>query len=878
MKKYFAVLVALLVIVIGSSKLVNAQSSASKPNIVFFLADDMGLGDTSAYQDLSGNSDAYQLDTPNMERLATMGLRFIDAHSGAAVCTPTRLSLMTGTHSFRSPIKQRTSFVNQDNIASLLPGKRNTFAHMLRDSGYGTYGVGKWHIGLQADYAANTVFDGPLQAGFDHYTGTPGNFPGDQGIVVDDKMMGYDASFNLVDFDSPDAILWVPASVDNNGVITGNPAITEQIQQTNLDAAKAYLAAHVATRSNDPFLLYYASHANHTPFIGSATLDGVTVDGHTKACGYLDVPTTTDASGDIIPTGSDYGDVGLSNHWIPYLQTDTSGNVTQHGPGERFECVDENDIALGKLLDFLENTDDPRNPGHKLIANTLVVFTSDNGSDIKSEPSVGALPQSSNGVITDISGKKATQEEGGTRVPFIAAWAGQIAAGQTTDALIGLNDIYATVAEIVGHDLSATEALDSESALSALTGTATGDFRGSRLVYKNRHRLIIRDGDLKLIAEDPDYNSNGSDRFDGDLDFADLTATRLFDLSTDLSESNNLINDSSYAATRDSLLATLQSYVDQGFSRTGAAPVSNGQNFQGGGSVLDVANYLYYGDGSEFEPDVLTLNAPSFIYLDGDSPQRISEAWIVQGNGAVTMTGTAAGIDDGTVYELRGGSLVSTTKTFLVNDGASLRVNGGDVDLTGQKLRLNKADGSIEFGRGSIIADQIAFEDLNGSTAGEKTLRFLAGVDGGTLTLTSSNPLDFGAAHDPLNDYVDFESGWTGEILSVADASYFQSLWNGGKLRVDGQTGTALPADLSDYFSFADAGNGFYTMTMVEESSALVLGDVNLDGVVDFLDISPFIAVLSGGGFQGEADCDENGAVDFLDISSFIAILSGSGS
>ncbi len=815
-----------------SATLVAAQNANVKPNIVFFLADDMGLGDTSAYQDLTGNPDHYQVDTPNLERLAEMGLRFTDVHSGAAVCTPTRLSLLTGTHPFRSPIKQRTSFVNQDNVASMMPGERKTFVRMLKKSGYGTYGVGKWHVGLQADYSTRSILEGPIEAGFDHYTGTPGNFPGDQGILVDNQLLTYDSEFSLVPFGDQGAITWDP---DNN------VAITRQIQQTNLDAAQGYLAAHVSSNPDAPFLLYYASHSNHTPYIGPATLDGVVVDGHTKEGSYLDVPTTTN-DGQIVPTGPNFGEVDLGNHWEPYLEVDTAGDIVQNGPGERLKLVDENDIAIGKLLDYLEATDDPRNPGKKLIDNTLIVFTSDNGSDIKSEPSVGALPQKSNNVITDISGKKSTLEEGGTRVPFIAVWAGRISEDATSDALFGLNDIYATLAEVVGENLDAKEAVDSESALDALTGGATGDFRESSLVYKSRHRLIIRDGDLKLAAIDPDYNGDGSDRFNGNLDFSSLDGFRMFDLETDLSEQNNLINEPAYSVQRDAMLATLQDYVNQGYSRSGAAAVSNGQNFQGdaserGGSILDADNYGYYGDGTEFEPDVLTTTAPSFVFRNGTAPDRVSAASVVQGNGTVVFNGSQAGLADGAKYEIRGGTLEATSSTFQINDSSELLIIGGSVDLSGQNLRLNKGNATIEISDGGIEASRLQFEDLNSSTSGQKVVRFLAGNDGGSMTLTGSNPFKFGTDRDPLNDYIDFTEGASGRLISTADLADFQLLWTSGRLRFDGQTGDSLNSDFEDYFQLLTLDNGFSSLSLV---SAPTLGDFDGDGDVDIDDLDRY--------------------------------------
>ena len=797
---------AILFSLVGAA---NAGDLNNKPNIVFFLADDMGLGDTSAYQDLTGNPDHFQLDTPNLERLASMGVRFTDAHSGAAVCTPTRLSLLTGTHSFRSPIKQETNFIGFDKVSSLLPGTRMTFATMLKNQGYRSYGVGKWHSGLQVNYTNHSISEGPMQAGFDHYTGTPGNAPGAQGIIRDGHLVTFDVNYRLIPFVDSSAIPWKPWTP---GRPAGNVDVTRGIQQTSLTAAQAYLSDHVANYPDKPFLLYYASHANHGPFVGPEALNGRPIDGFTKAGGYLNVPTMTNDQGKIVTTGPNYGKVKAARNWSHYLQVDAQGNVVRHGPGERLKLVDENDVVMGVLLDYLEETDDPRSPGHKLIDNTLVIFTSDNGSDMGSRPSVGALPQSSDGVITDIKGMKSRPYEGGTRIPFIAAWAGKMPPGGTSNALFGLNDIYATFAAIAGHDLDATEAVDSENILAAFSGEGVGDFRDTRLVYKARHLLIIRDGDMKLIARDPNSNTDNKSRFDGNLDFQDLEVEHFFDLSIDGGETNDLKNDPVFATRIQTMLATLQTYVDQGYTRAGASQIPNGQNFLGSGSILSAKGYRYYGMGSQFEPAVLVTSNPSFIFRDGVANKRVNKAWLIQGNGVVTFNGAHAGLDNGSTYEVRAGTM-KAGHSFQVNDASSLQLTGGDIDLTGQVLHLYKGDGLVEIRRGSISAYRLDFGGES-STAGEKILRFLPGV-GGTVTLIDSTPIRFGTDGSPTDDYIDFVTASRGELATHADQIFYEELWQLGQLRVDGLTSDTLPLGFDEYFSFNAAEEGFNSLSLI---------------------------------------------------------------
>ena len=121
--------------------------AADKPNIIFFMADDMGMGDTSAFQDFTGNADNVQLHTPQMERLARMGVRFTDAHTPSSRCTPTRYGLLTGRYPWRSRMKWWVLFGAQGD--PMIEADRPTIATMLRDSGYGTGMVGKWHVGLR---------------------------------------------------------------------------------------------------------------------------------------------------------------------------------------------------------------------------------------------------------------------------------------------------------------------------------------------------------------------------------------------------------------------------------------------------------------------------------------------------------------------------------------------------------------------------------------------------------------------------------------------------------------------------------------------------------------------------------------------------------
>ena len=162
--------------------------SAPKPNIIIYFTDDMGLGDTSVYQDWCGNSDDVQLHTPNMQRLANMGIRFTDAHSPHSRCSTSRYALMTGRYCWRSSLKHWVLFGVQ--CDPLIEKDRPTLATFLRQSGYRTGMVGKWHLGLRYRKTDGTVSDGwddadltkgiadgPNNHGFDFFYGISRSHP-----------------------------------------------------------------------------------------------------------------------------------------------------------------------------------------------------------------------------------------------------------------------------------------------------------------------------------------------------------------------------------------------------------------------------------------------------------------------------------------------------------------------------------------------------------------------------------------------------------------------------------------------------------------------------------------------------------------------------
>ena len=152
---------------------------ADRPNVVLFMADDMGMGDTSAYQFFTKNTDDQQLKTPAMQRLADMGMLFTDAHTPSSRGTPTRYGLLTGRYPWRARMKHWVLFGVQGD--PLIEKDRPTLGTLFQSQGYATAMVGKWHLGLRytqsdgkpaagwedADLTKG-IFDGPAAHGFDY--------------------------------------------------------------------------------------------------------------------------------------------------------------------------------------------------------------------------------------------------------------------------------------------------------------------------------------------------------------------------------------------------------------------------------------------------------------------------------------------------------------------------------------------------------------------------------------------------------------------------------------------------------------------------------------------------------------------------------------
>ncbi|TWT47037.1 Arylsulfatase [Thalassoglobus neptunius] len=489
-------------------------ASELPPNVVIMMADDMGLGDTSAYQDLNGNSDESQILTPNMERLARLGVRMTDAHTPSSRCSPTRYGLITGRYPWRNRLKHWVLFGAQGD--PMIERDRPTIATQLQDFGYHTGMVGKWHVGLRFrksdDHPADgwddadlkfPLYDTPLDHGFDECIITSRSH-GTSGPKSNTRQNTSEQTVGPGHIEGRTAI---GATGNGKQLVESGPNayILEDLGGRHSDHAIDFLNRHLKNTETaaSPFFLYYACNSNHSPYTPVDSIDGQPVKGESRS-------------------------------------------VAGQKMGEREDFVYENDVALGRLIDYLENTPDPRRPGHSLVDNTLVIFTSDNGAEKNRDTATGRWRSN-----------KGSCYEGGHRVPFIAACpaagigdGNDETPGLTNESLICLTDLMATIADLNEQSLSSIEdgakgAEDSVSILPALRGEKLAP----RPMFYNDHRQADDPAACAMRLDDPVVNGN---RVDGKWKiFFDANLIRrgipqpfeLYDLAVDPYEQTNLIND-----------------------------------------------------------------------------------------------------------------------------------------------------------------------------------------------------------------------------------------------------------------------------------------------------------------------------------------------
>jgi arylsulfatase A len=478
-----AVILGLLAL-LGAAPVRAASNATNRPNIVFILADDLGYGDIRCF-----NPEG-KIPTPHIDRLAAQGMRFTDAHSGSAVCTPTRYGILTGRYAWRSRLQQ--GVLGGYSPPLIEPG-RLTVASWLRRHGYHTAGIGKWHLGLGWATARPAAFGDAIDP-----QGDPAAVRYDRPFSGGPTTLGFDQFFGIsASLDMPpyiflrdDRCVGVPTT--EKTYIRKGPAQKDFEAVDVLPTLAREAVSYLGTRNSDaerrPFFLYLALTAPHTP---------------------------------IVPTDDFRGRTGL-------------------GPYGDF--VAQVDAVVGEVIQALDR--------NGLGDQTLVIVTSDNGCSPSADfAALARLGHHPSGLFR---GSKADIFEGGHRIPFIARWSGRVKAGSTCDDTICLTDLMATVAAIVGDTLPGGVGEDSVSILPDLLGTAAGPAREATVHHSINGSFAIRQGSWKLILC-PDSGGWSPPR-PGSAAAKGLPPVQLYDLARDLGERRNLQADHPEIAERLSQL------------------------------------------------------------------------------------------------------------------------------------------------------------------------------------------------------------------------------------------------------------------------------------------------------------------------------------
>jgi len=431
-------------------------AAAEKPNIVVILADDIGYGDLSCYG-------AKLVQTPVLDRLAREGRRFTDAHSPASTCSPSRRALLTGAYSWRQ--QAGSAIMTGDGQLSIPPGSL-TLPSMLKQAGYTTAVVGKWHLGLGNEGGPDwnsEIRPGPLEIGFDYAFFFPAT--GDRVPCV------FIENHRIVGLDPHD-----PIAVSYVSKIGSEPT----------------------GREHPELLKLRATHGHDSTIVNGVGRIGWMTGGLTARWKDEDIADTfRQKACEFIERSQDrpfFLYLATHNIHVPRVPNPRHHGVSQCGT--RGDAIVELDVAVGEVLATLERL--------KLADNTLVIFSSDNGGVMDDGyEDVGSFDHPCNGALR---GFKGSLWEGGHRVPLIARWPGHIPAGTQCGELVTLIDMTATLAALTGQKLPADAAPDSFNVLPALLGQShdrpgretfvahTGGTKGPFAIRQGAWKLIQAGG------------------------------------------------------------------------------------------------------------------------------------------------------------------------------------------------------------------------------------------------------------------------------------------------------------------------------------------------------------------------------------------------
>ncbi|WP_372757848.1 arylsulfatase [Mariniflexile sp.] len=466
----------------GSKSEVNPPDIMNQnPNIVIIYLDDLGYGDLSCYG-------ATEIKTPNIDALASGGVKFTNGYATSATCTPSRFALLTGVYPWRNKDAQ----ILPGDAPLLIDTKQQTVPKLLSKVGYQTAIIGKWHLGLGDGFVNwnETIKPSPNEVGFDEsyiLAATQDRVPTvyiENGNVVnldknDPIQVNYRMNFEgePTAISNPEMLTMTWHHGHNNSIVNGIPRIGfmkggDSAKWSDVDMANHFLVKaqnYIRTHKEKPFFLYYAMQQPHVP------------------------------------------------------RTPHPRFVGKSGLGPRGDVILEADWCIGEFMKTLKD--------EGVLENTLIVFSSDNGPVLNDGYYDDAVEKLGNhDPKGGLRGGKYSLFEAGTRVPFITYWKDHITPS-VSDAIVCQMDLLASFGKLVGVEENTT---DSQNFLSTLFGESK---KGrDHLIIEANSKTALRSGDWILI---PPYKGNAMNTKVGTETGISLEY-KLFNLKEDFGQKINL--------------------------------------------------------------------------------------------------------------------------------------------------------------------------------------------------------------------------------------------------------------------------------------------------------------------------------------------------
>ncbi|NXL20007.1 STS sulfatase, partial [Setophaga kirtlandii] len=432
--------------------------SVSKPNIILLMADDLGIGDLGCY----GNK---TLRTPNIDRLAEEGVTLTQHIAAAPLCTPSRAAFLTGRYPIRSGMAafSRVGVFLFSASSGGLPSEEITFPKLLKQKGYATALIGKWHLGMNCE-SSNDFCHHPRSHGFDYFYGLPvTNFrdckPG-QGSVF---LKGVQKD------------LVIPVQI--TGIALVSLAVVQYIGlfKVPFKALGYFLLIITISLVVLIFFFYHFRQLNcflmrdHQIIQQPLSYENLTQRLTKEAMKFIERNTGTPFL-----------------LFLSYLHVHTALYASENFKGKSKhglygDAVEEMDWSVGQVLDVVEK--------HNLSDKTLVYFTSDQGAHVEEISSAGEVHGGYNGIY---KGGKSTNWEGGIRVPGLLRWPGVVQAGAYIDEPTSNMDIFPTIVKLADAQLPSDRIIDGHDLLPLLQGEVTQSKHEFLFHYCNAYLNAVR--------------------------------------------------------------------------------------------------------------------------------------------------------------------------------------------------------------------------------------------------------------------------------------------------------------------------------------------------------------------------------------------------